>query len=330
MFFDMHHIISDGTSINILMKELELFYKGELLPPLTIQYKDFAHWYNSFISTLKKQQDYWMNTLGGELPVLNMPLDYQRPYIQSFHGDRLGFNIDKELTLKLKHLCYETGITLYIAILAAYNSLLYRYTGQEDIIIGSPVAGRRHADIQELIGMFVNTIPMRNYPRGDKTFREFLSDVKENTLAAFENQDYPFEEIVNRLNIRRDMSRNPIFDTMFVFQNADVMVFNMGGLKFSPLDSDYKISKFDITLNALERKDELYFEFEYSTKLFRKDSIERLRDCFLNILTDIVKNPGKKLCDLEILSFEEKHKILFDFNNTGTDYPKEKNYSSAV
>ena len=235
--FDMHHIISDGISMNILIKEFISLYGGEKLPELKIQYKDFSAWQNELFKTegIKKQEEYWLNTFSGEIPVLNMPTDYPRPAVQSFEGDSIDFNVDSELTKELNKLAAETGSTLYMVLLAAYNVLLSKYTGQEDIVVGSPIAGRQHADLDNIIGMFVNTLAMRNFPESSKTFKEFLAEVKDNALRAYENQDYQFEELVEKLNIPRDMSRNPLFDTMFVMQNTDNTILAAGGIKICSL-----------------------------------------------------------------------------------------------
>ncbi|MCU5332366.1 condensation domain-containing protein, partial [Bacillus wiedmannii] len=209
LLFDMHHIISDGVSMGLLVEEFVHLYQGNQLSPLRIQYKDFSVWQNELFQSqvIKEKEQYWLNTFQDEIPVLNMPTDFPRPSIQSFEGCSTSFDLDKELTENLNALAKETGTTLYMVLLAAYNVLLSKYTGQEDIVVGSPVAGRPHADLQSIIGMFVNTLAMRNYPKSNQTFEEFLDGVKENALIAYENQDYQFEQLVERLEIPRDMSR---------------------------------------------------------------------------------------------------------------------------
>ena len=217
MMFDIHHIISDGTSIRIMVKEFAGLYNGEQLPELRIQYKDFSVWQNelSGSAVLKKQETYWLELFAGEVPILNLPTDFPRPSIQSFEGDYFNFQPGRVLTGKLNNLAVETGTTLYMVFLSAYNILLYKYTGQEDIIVGSAIAGRLHADFNNLIGMFVNTLPVRNNPEGEKTYREYLKECKENALQFYENQSYQFEELVDKIDLPRDISRNPLFDTYF-------------------------------------------------------------------------------------------------------------------
>ena len=184
LFVDMHHIISDGISIEVLIKEFVDIYSGKTVPELTVQYKDFAAWQNNMMKSeaYKKQEEYWLKEFEEEIPVLNMPLDYQRPVIQSFEGETIEFTIEEEITKALNKLAKEREASLYMVLLAAYNTVLSRYTGQEDIVVGSPIAGRRHADLQNMIGMFVNTLAMRNYPDGNKTFNEFLKEVRDNAI----------------------------------------------------------------------------------------------------------------------------------------------------
>ncbi|EPR11938.1 hybrid non-ribosomal peptide synthetase/type I polyketide synthase [Ruminiclostridium papyrosolvens] len=326
LMFDMHHLISDGTSVNILVREFSQLYEGQEPAGLKIQYKDFSQWQNELLRTggIKKQEEYWLHKFEDEVPVLNMPTDYQRPPVQSFEGDRIAFEVDEEISQKVNSLAKKTGTTLYMVLLAAYNALLYRYTGQEDIVVGSPVAGRPHADLQDIIGMFVNTLAMRNYPSGEKTFNEFLAEVRESCIKAYGNQDYQFEELVDKLNIKRDMSRNPLFDTMFVLQNTNSRDIQVNGLKIITQTVENRTSKFDITLNAWEQNGKIAFEVEYCTKLFGKETIERFSKHFTNILSNITADLNTRLSELNIITDEEREKILYTFNNTKEDYPKDK------
>ncbi|MEK4732085.1 non-ribosomal peptide synthase/polyketide synthase [Paenibacillus sp. FSL L8-0641] len=326
MMFDKHHIISDGVSDDILVREFMSLYEGKELPELKIQYKDFSVWQNRLFAdgTISKQEEYWLQVFKGEIPLLNMPLDYPRPAIQSFEGDVISFKAGKELAVKLNKLAVNNGATLYMVLLASYNVLLSKYTGQEDIIVGSPVAGRPHTDLQDVIGMFVNTLAMRNHPQGGKTFVDFLNEVRENSLRAYENQDYQFEELVDKLNLERDLGRNPLFDTMFVLQNIEASEVKMDGLRFMPYDSEVRISKFDLTLNAEETEDGIAFELEYATRLFKKESVIRLIAHYLNVLEEAAAFPEKRLLEIDMLSQDEKHQILYEFNNTKAGYPREK------
>jgi tyrocidine synthetase-3 len=326
MLYDMHHIIADGVSINLLAQELIGLYEGKELPELRIQYKDYAVWQKGLYAgeLIKKQEEYWRETFKGEIPALNLPWDYPRPAIQSFAGDSIRFRIPSELAEKLNQAAKAGGATLYMILLAALNTLLSKYTGQEEIVIGSPIAGRPHADLQNMIGMFVNTLAMRNYPEGEKTFREFLKEVRDNALKAYENQDYPFEELVEKLDIQRDMSRNPLFDVMFALQNMDMTEIAMAGLKFSFCESPFKMAKFDLTFNAMETGAGIACDIEYGSKLFKRETIARLIGHYLNILAQVTENPSIRLKEIEILTEEERNRILYDFNRTKAEYPKEK------
>ncbi|MDP4147685.1 MAG: AMP-binding protein, partial [Bacillota bacterium] len=224
----------------------------------------------------------------------------------------------------IKKINRTNGTTMYMTLLTAYNILLSKYSGQEDIVVGSPIAGRPHAQLQDIVGMFVNTLAMRNYPSGEKTFSEFLQEVKKNALNAYENEEYQFDELVEKLDIRKDISRNAIFDTMFVLQNIDIEEIDMEGIMLKPYKYGLDISKFDITLTAVETEKEISFNLEYCTKLFKRESVERIRDHFINILKEIAENPEKKISEIEMLTEEEKQKILVGFNDTKAEYPKDK------
>ena len=326
LIFDMHHIISDGTSMGILIRELTETYQEKELSPLRIQYKDYAVWQNEMAKTgkLKTAESYWLKRFQGELPVLNFPLDYPRPAFQSFEGNHFEFTIEAELTGRIKELAQWTNTTLYMILLAGYNVVLSRYTGQEDIIIGSPVAGRPHADFHNIIGMFVNTLAMRNYPVGTKIFLEFVEDVKRCAIEAYEHQDYQFEELVEKVQVSRDLSRNPLFDVMFVLQNMDLNPLEIPGLKFKPYEYENRTAKFDLTLSGQELADGISFNLEYCSKLFTQETIRRLAGHYQKILREIAVNPNQRIADIEMLTEREKRQLLYEFNNTVSDYPKEK------
>ncbi|MGW8264102.1 condensation domain-containing protein, partial [Bacillus sp. LR--39] len=190
--------------------------------------------------------------LDGELPVLTLPTDYPRPSVQTFEGSRISFSLKPELVQQLRRLAKETESTLYMVLAASYSTFLSKLSGQSEVIFGSPAAGRPHADLSRIIGMFVNTLAIRTRPEGDKPFSAFLEEVKETTLGAFEHQDYPFEELIEKLNIQRDMSRNPLFDVVFSMQNADLKDLSMEGVTLKPYDFAHQTAKFDLTLTAAE------------------------------------------------------------------------------
>ncbi|MCK4260161.1 MAG: amino acid adenylation domain-containing protein, partial [Halanaerobiales bacterium] len=324
LMFDLHHIIADGASLGILTNEFISLYQGDQLPDIKIQYKDFAVWQNDLFQSenIKKQEEYWLEVFKGEIPVLNLTTDYPRPNEMNFEGARLNFELSKDLSEELNKLAVQNGATMYMTLLALYNILLSKYTAQEDILIGSPIAGRTHIDLDNIIGMFVNTLVMRNRPIGDKTFIEFLGDVKENTLLAFENQDYPFEMLVDKLNLR-SKNRNPLFDTMFVLQNAAKEV-EIDQLKFTPYTFENKVARFDLTLACAETKNGIVMNIEYRTQLFQRETIAKFKDHFINLIKQIVYQSDQKIRDIEIISQSEKEQILNSFNARKLDYPKDK------
>jgi amino acid adenylation domain-containing protein len=326
---DMHHIISDGMSSQVLVQDFSAFYAAKRLPEIKLQYREYVEWQNleKLNKEIQKQGEYWRNEFEGEIPVLELPTDYARPPVQVFEGNGINFEINKETSDALKALALDTGTTLYIVLLAIYTILLAKLTGREDIVIGTPVAGRWHASLEKIIGMFVNTLALRNYPSGEKRFLDFLGEVKDIALKGFENQEYQYEDLVEDVVATRDVSRNPLFDTMLVLQNFQLKKIEIPGLKLIPYEYENKTSKFDLSLTAVEIEEKLLFIFEYCTKLFKRETIERFIVYFKNIVISIVENKNRGISGLEILAEEEKRRILFDFNDTEAGYPKNKTIS---
>ncbi len=320
LMVDIHHIISDGFSINLFYEELQGILDGNSLPELKMQYKDYSAWQSRLFETeiFDKQESYWLDVFKGEIPVLNLTTDYLRPQIQSFEGSRVKINAGEALTEKVKIISAENQATVFMTLFAAYNILLHKYTGQEDIVVGSPIAGRHHEGTESIIGMFVNTLAMRSRPQGGMAFDEFLQAVRKNALEAYQNQDYPLEALINKLSLPRDLGRNPLFDTVFVMQNR----INTNGASLIEIENNS--SKFDIQVDAREVDGELLFEFEYCTALFKHETIKRFAKHFIKIIEEISANPSIRLDELDLLSAEEKRQILTEFNNTGVEYPKEK------
>ncbi|UHA73547.1 non-ribosomal peptide synthase/polyketide synthase [Paenibacillus sp. 481] len=326
LMFDMHHIISDGTSMGILVEEFVRLYSREDLAPLRIQYKDYAVWQQSQAQQeqLAHNEAYWLKALGGTLPILEMPTDYARPAVQSYTGDTFKFVIDANKSEQLRRLATESSTTLYMVLLAAYTILLQKYTGQDDIIVGTPLAGRTHSDVQPLIGMFINTLAIRNYPTTEKAFRAYLEDVKEATLGAFEHQNYPFEQLVEKLQVTRDLSRNPLFDTMFALQNTDSKDFQLDELYMQPYSVDYNVSKFDLSLDVAEGSEGLECSFEFATALYKRDTVIRMAEHFDQLIAAIVNEPEAKLAALSMLTEEETAQIQYVFNDPTADYTRDK------
>ncbi len=326
LVFDMHHIISDGVSADVFIRDFMNLYQGKKLPELELGYKDYAVWQKESIrdGELKQQQEYWSKRLSGRLPVLNLPTDYRRPTLQSFEGECFTIGSGKVLSDKLKELEVQKGVTLYMILLAAYNVMLYKYTGQKDIIVGTPTAGRCRKEMEDVIGMFVNTLPMRNFPEANKTFDLFLEEIKENALMAFENQEYQLDELADKLDIQRDLSRNPIYDTLLAVQNMDITDLEIDGLKIEKMNFDSGISKLDLSIYAMESRDETVFCFEYCTKLFTRETIRKMAMHYMNILEIIASEPQIKISEIEMLSSQEKVQQLKEFNNTNTFSTDEK------
>jgi tyrocidine synthetase-3 len=336
LLVDMHHIISDGISHKILGQDIMALYQGETPPLPRLQYKDFAGWQTNEAQrkTVKLQEAFWLKVLAGEIPLLNLPIDYPRPRVQSFAGDKVNFEISADHTRALKTLALGSDTTLYMLLLTIFNILLSRLTGQEDIIIGTPVVNRRHSDLEQIIGMFVNTLVLRNSPNGEKSFNQFLREVKLRSLQAFENQEYPFENLVEKVDIQRDTGRNPLFDVLFSLQDIfekkekinEPVNAAQDSLSIDQNQDPYKnrTAQFDLVLVGSETDDKLALGFQYCTKLFKKQTMRRFAAYFKKIVLSLVENPEKKLCRIEMISEEEKQRLIYDFNETDTPYPRDK------
>ncbi|MCZ8518253.1 MULTISPECIES: non-ribosomal peptide synthase/polyketide synthase [Paenibacillus] len=324
--FDMHHIVSDGVSMGILVDEFARLYGGEELSPLRIQYKDYAAWQQSGTQSeqRRRQEAYWLKEMSGELPVLDMPTDYARPAVRSFQGKALPFTIDGVRSERLRQLASETGTTLHMVLLALYTALLHKYTGQEDIIVGTPVAGRTHADLQPLIGMFVGTLAIRSYPAGAKTFEAYLEEIKETMLGAYEHQEYPFEELVEKVQVSRDLSRSALFDAMLTLQNMESRHIDLEGLQMKPYANEHTTAKFDLSLNVSEEPEGLACSMAYAASLFTEASIQRLAKHLERLIDAVIEDRGASIASLEIVTAEEKEQLLYGFHAVQAEYPREK------
>jgi tyrocidine synthetase III len=250
--------------------------------------------------------------------------DYVRPKVRDFEGETLHFElIGKEVTA-LRQMASGSNATLFQVFLAIYFILLAKLSGQEDIVVGTPVLGRTHPDLEQMIGMFVNTLALRNFPSAEKSFHEFLGDVKECVLKGFENQDYQFEDLVEKNVLQRDISRNPFFDVMFIFQEQSGIRIEVPGLKLTAYDYESKTARFDLVLAVVESDDTFHLAFEYGTKLFKKETIKRFGEYFKRIAIAVTDTPGAPLAGIEIISEAEKKRVLFDFDDTVVEYPLNK------
>jgi len=336
LLLNLHHIVSDGWSLGVLIRELAVFYTAfhtnqpAPLPELPIQYADFAHWQRQWLQgdVLESQLSYWRRQLA-EVPVLDLPTDRPRPGVQSYRGARQNLALSASLTASLEALSQHEGVTLFMTLLAAFQTLLYRYTGQEDIAVGSAIANRNRSELEGLIGFFVNSLVLRVNLAGNPTFRQLLGRVRQVALEAYAHQDLPFEKLVEELQPERDLSRNPLFQVVFALQNAPMQPLELPGLTLSPLKFDVGTTRFDLELHLWEPAQGLSGLWEqqseglsgfiaYSTDLFDPSTIARMLAHFQTLLSGIVANPDTRLADLAILSAADRHQLLVEWNHTET------------
>ncbi|MCZ8242564.1 MAG: amino acid adenylation domain-containing protein [Microcystis sp. LE19-131.1A] len=328
----MHHIISDGWSIEVFIHELTSLYNAYTqnhpanLAPLPIQYADFAVWQKQWLQgdVLQTQLNYWQNQLTAAPPLLSLPTDHPRPAVQSFVGTQQEFSLSPKLSQALNELSRQQGVTLFMTLLAAFDALLYRYTGSSDILVGTPIANRNRGEIEGLIGFFVNTLVMRTDLSDNPSFSQLLTRVREVTMDAYAHQDLPFEMLVEALQPERDLSHTPLFQVAFVLQNTPKSEIEMTGLKVTDLPLENTTAKFDLTLAMVHTDNALNGVWEYNTDLFESSTIERLSGHFLNLLGGIAANPQARISQLPLLTESETNQLLIEWNNTQVDYPEYK------
>ncbi|MBC1218451.1 non-ribosomal peptide synthetase, partial [Nostoc sp. UCD120] len=328
----MHHVVSDGWSMGVFVQELAALYnayaQGQPSPlaPLPIQYADFAIWQRQWLQgeVLQSQLSYWQQQLKDAPALLSLPTDRPRPAEQTYHGTYQEFALSFELTSKLTKLSQEQGCTLFMTLLAAFDTLLYRYTGTEDILVGSPIANRDRSEIEGLIGFFVNTLVMRTNLAGNPSFSELLLRVREMAMEAYTHQDLPFEMLVEALQPERDLSHTPLFQVMFALQNAPTSELELTGLTVSRLPIKGTTSRFDLTLSMENTATGLMGWWEYNTDLFDASTIERMTGHFVTLLEGIIANPKEQISQLPLLREVEQQQLLVEWNNTEVDYPLHK------
>ncbi|MEG4497359.1 amino acid adenylation domain-containing protein [Microcoleus sp. F10-C6] len=349
LMLNMHHIVSDGWSIGVLIQELGALYtalaseKPSPLPALSIQYADFAKWQREWLQgeVLETQLAYWRQQLNG-ISMLNLPADRPRPAIQSYRGKRQFLQLPKQLSEALETLSQREGVTLFMTMLAAFKTLLYHYAQQEDIVVGSPIANRNRSEIEALIGFFVNSLVLRTDLSGNPTFRELLNRVKEVALGAYAHQDLPFEKLVEELHPDRALNQNPLFQVAFALQNAPGNRLELPELTLSPQQLDVGTARFDLEFHLWERSpnssgsnqspsNKLWVDSSegisgmviYSADLFDEATIARLIGHFQTLLESIVANPEQRIANLQYLSAQERYQLLVECNNTQADYPQD-------
>ncbi len=329
LVFTIHHIAFDGWSIPILTQELISLYTAfssgapSPLAPLPFQYADFARWQRQWLSgeRLEKQLGYWRQKLAQAPAVLELPLDHPRPAEQASQGSRIYFSLSPALSQQLQDLARREGATLFMVLLAAFQTLLYRYTGQEDILVGTPVAGRTRAEFEALIGFFVNTLVLRSNLSGNPSFRVFLQQVRETTLSAYAHQDLPFERLVDELHLERNLSISPLFQVMLVLQNTPPYSVNVPGLTVEPVQIENDVTRFDLTLTFLETPQGLGGDITYNSALFSKSTIQRLLEHLETLLVSISADPQQRLEDLTLLASSERQQILQVWSRSPSSLP---------
>ena len=318
LLFTLHHIVTDGWSTTLFMKEVAALYQAHLdglpspLPELPIQYADYAAWQRdeSQAEALDLQIAYWKKQLGGKLPVLDLPFDRSRPPLQTYAGVTHAFTLSLRLSNAIKSLGQQERATPFMTLLAAFKVLLHRYTMQQEIIVGTPIAGRRLSQLESLIGFFANTLVLRTSLSGGPTFREVLNRTREVALGAYANQDVSFEKIVEVLQPERDLSRSPLFEVLFGMQNISITGFELSGLMLSVLGVEGSTAKFALSLDMWEEPEGLKGLFEYNTDLFDATTVAQMAIHFEALLESAAENPDQSISTLSILTSEQKRAAL--------------------
>lgn len=323
----LHHIISDGWSMMNMLNEIKFYYeallegKTDTLPTLPLQYRDYASWQQQMLANQDNPHAvFWKETLSGRLPVLDLPGDFPRPPQQTYDGNTLTFRWDTETVQSLRNMGKDQDASLHTCLLALVSALLYRYSGQNDMILGIPVAGRNHPDLEKQIGFYVNTILLRCFPQSQQSFLEHLDAIKHTMMQAMEHQAYPFDRIVEDLDLERDLSRSQLFDVMIDLANETEEFERIGGIQTKSFEYGSDVSKFDLSFNFSESEEELVLFLEYNTRIFRQERMERMGEHLGQLIQGVLANAHKSLQTLPLLTEQEQKKLLFEFNNTTTDF----------
>ena len=326
----LHHIISDALSMSVMLRELGVFYRDRVggrepaLPELPMQYRDFARWQRGRLQgeVLARQVEFWRSHLADAPLVIDLPTDRPRPPVESHRGAPYSFALSREVSQGLGELARREGVTRFMVLLAALNVLLWRYTGQDDLLVGTPVANRDRTELEGLVGLFVNTLVLRSDLSGNPTVQELLARVRQRTLEALAHRELPFDILVESLRAERDLSRNPIFQVMLVLQSIAPQAFVAPGLDVLPVGVDRGAAQLDLALYLQETTEGLKGTFEYATDLFEPKTIERMAGHWRTLLEAMIASPGSHLSDLPLLSDDERHQLQVDFNATDQEYPR--------
>ncbi|MGZ4031885.1 MAG: amino acid adenylation domain-containing protein, partial [Tumebacillaceae bacterium] len=329
LLLTMHHIISDGWSQSVFFKEWMALYEARLrgraaeLAPLAVQYADYALWQREWMQAerMEQQLQFWKEQLGDAPPRLEIPTDHPRPPIQTYRGAIEEVLLPKALQQNLKSLCQREQVTLFMLLLAAFQTMLYRYSNQEDLLVGTPIANRNRPEIEDVIGFFVNTLVIRAKVRGEDSFQSLLQQIREHSLNAYAHQDLPFERLVDELQLERDPSRNPLFQVIFALQNTPRAAREIAGLTFTQVEVDNGTSKVDLALFTAESEDGIQAVMQYNTDLFDATTIRRMLAHYQSLLESIVVKPDTRVGELSYLSSDELHQLLVAWNDNRADYP---------
>lgn len=323
LLLSLHHIIADGTSLQILVNEFCKLYNDEKLNNLKVTYKDYSEYENNLLKTnMISSKNYWVNTFKDGADTLNLPLNYTRPPLFTFNGAKIYEKLDSNITAKVLTFCKTYNVTPFMFLISVFYVLLNKYSNNKEITIGTPIANRNLPDVSNVVGMFVNTLALKNYINTEDNFLKFLGDIKTNCIEAFSHQEYPFDELVRILDLPKNISRNPLFDVMFTYQNNGDPEVNLNGITAKYFKPDTGISKFDLSLEVIPNESELELNFEYCTDLFNKKFIEEFANHYITLLENIIEEPSKEISLYKMLTKEEENKIINNYNNTKLDFDR--------
>lgn len=333
LIMDIHHIITDGVSETLIAQQLLQLYSGHSLPVPLIQYKDYCEWQHEMKARgeLRRQELFWLDVYEHASEPLRLPQDYTRPPVQSFEGRTYRFRLDKSMCAGIIQLSKTENATVFMTMLTVFAVWLHKLGRNEDVVVGTATSGRQYEELQQVVGMFVNTLPLRIYPTCSKRFTELLTEVRQHVIAAFEHQDYPFEDLIESLDVPRDSSRNPLFDVMFVWQNMNKPEITLSDVRLKQLPTDKGTAKLDLSFTGFELDDGTFeIEIEYATKLFKEDTIERFARYYCEIIRQIAIKPDMRLNEISVVDEEERAIQLQRFNRTKVEYPLHKRLVSLL
>ncbi|SEK03277.1 amino acid adenylation domain-containing protein, partial [Bacillus thuringiensis] len=309
VLFDIHHMIADGFSIELLLKEWSSLYNGKQLNSAPVQYKDYSIWHINNLENNPALKEYWLTEMQGDIPVLDMPYDFNRPAVQSYSGNRIMNVVSTEQLRKLKEWAKSKNSTVYTTLLAAYNILLSKYSGQEDIIVGTPILGRQEVGLEQTVGMFVNTLAIRTNVSGDQDFESYFKNVADKVISSSKHQSFPFAELIKALGLEGQTNHHPLFSTMFTYQEEFHSTYAFDSFIFERQSTPFMISKFDFTLTGYEKDNQLYLECEYNTDLFDAKTIETMLNRFKVLLNTLLENPKSSISNISLLTTQDANEI---------------------